>query len=54
MKKLDDKGFSLSAMITFVCIFIFFLIVVALISFNLGVGKDSPEPLYDIEEEGSK
>ena len=51
MKKLNNKGFSLGTMITFVCIFVFFLIVVALISFNLGVGKDSPEPLYDIEEE---
>jgi len=51
MKKLDNRGFSLGIMITFICVFMFFLIVVSLLCFNFGVGKDSPDPLYEVEEE---
>jgi len=51
MKKLDNGGWSMSVMITFIGVFVFFLIVVALIAHNFGIGKHSPDPLYpDVEE----
>lgn len=52
MKRLDNRGFSLGVMITFICIFVFFLIVVTLYAYNFGINRGSPDPLYEeIEEE---
>lgn len=51
MKKLDNGGWSMSVMITFICVFVFFLIIIALIAYNFGIGKNSPDPIYpDVED----
>lgn len=51
MMKLDNRGFSFGVMIVVITLFMFFLIVVSLYASNFGIGKNSPEPLYQEYEE---
>lgn len=47
MPRLNNKGLTLSTMIGFLCCFIMFLLVAMLIAYNLGIKKDSPNPIYE-------
>ncbi len=56
MKRLDNNGFSFGVMIAFICLFVFFLIVITLYASNFGIEKNSPEPLYEeieVEDAGA-
>lgn len=46
MKKINNKGWGLSTMLIFMGIFVLFIIIVAIISYNYGIDKNSPDPIY--------
>ncbi len=44
--KVNNKGFSLSTMITLMVILLLVIVVVSVLVYNNGVAKDSPHPIY--------
>ena len=49
MNKLNNKGFGLSTLITFIVIFMLFIIVVSILSYKMGLGKGTDSPIYEVE-----
>ncbi len=49
MRKLNNRGWGLSTMITFLVILLLFILVIAFVSYRFGITKKSPNPLYEIE-----
>ena len=45
--KINNKGFSLSTMITLMVILLLVIIVVSVLVYNNGIAKDSPHPIYN-------
>lgn len=43
---INNKGFSLSTMITLMVVLLLVIIVVSILAYNNGVAKDSPHPTY--------
>jgi len=46
MKKLNNNGWGLSTMITFIVVFLLFILVVVILSYNMGIEKDSKNNIY--------
>ena len=44
--KINNKGFSLSTMITLMVVLLLVIVVVSVLAYNNGVAKDSPHPTY--------
>ncbi len=44
--KFNNKGFSLSTMITLMLVLLLVIIVISVLAYNNGVSKDSPHPTY--------
>lgn len=47
MRKLNNNGWGLSTLLIFMGIFILCIIVIALVSYNYGIEKNSPDPIYN-------
>ncbi len=47
MKKLDNKGWGLNTMIIFLVVMLLFILVIAILSYKMGIEKDSKNPIYN-------
>ena len=45
--RLNNKGWSFSAGIAFLCVLILFVIIVAILTYRFGINKESPDPIYN-------
>ena len=45
--KLNNRGWGLGAMIGFLCVFAIFIIVIAFLAYNLGIGGKEIVPLLE-------
>ena len=51
--KLNNRGWSLSLMVTIICFFLFVILLITILSINYGIEKDSPNPIYETEQTDS-
>lgn len=47
MKKLNNNGWGLGTMIFFIVVFLLFILIVAILSHNMGIEKDSTNVIYE-------
>lgn len=50
MQKLNNRGWGLGTMMAFIVFFVFVLLIIAIIAYNFGLDKGSPNHQIKIEE----
>lgn len=50
MKMLNNKGWGLNTLITFIVIFLVFILVIAILAYNIGIETDSKNSIYEVSD----